>query len=270
MGSLIHIEAGRKGLTKELHQLANMRIRLLDSDDGGVTVHNTAESSLVAEALYGRRCRSPVGWFKVGERELYGPDFVHQAIKKVKVIQEQLRTAQSRQKSYSDVRRRDMEFEVVDWVFLKISPMKGVMHFGKKGKLSPRYIGPYIILRRIRQVAYELELPSELEFLYVVFHVSMLRKCIGDPSRVVPIKDVQLTEDLSYDEVPVDILDRQVSKQRTKDVASVKVLWRNKNIEEITWEAEEKMKSKYPYLFQSEDNEDAWGKQDTIQGKTTL
>ncbi|XP_070035369.1 uncharacterized protein, partial [Nicotiana tomentosiformis] len=166
------------------------------------------------EALYGRRCRSPVGWFEVGETELYGPDLIHQAIEKVKVIQERLRTAQSRQKSYSDVRRRDLEFEVGDWVFLKISPMKGVMRFGKKGKLSPRYIGP---------------------------------KCIGDPSRVVPIKDVQVTKDLSYDEVPVAILDRQVRKLRTKDVASVKVLWRNKNIEEMTWEAEEEMKSKYPY-----------------------
>jgi len=142
------------------------------------------------EALYGRRCRSPVGWFEVGETELYGPDLIHQAIEKVKVIQERLRTAQSRQKSYFDVRRRDLEFEVGDWVFLRISPMKGIMRFGKKGKLSPRYIGPYKILRRIGQVAYELELPSELEFVHPVFHVSMLRKCIGDPSRVVPIKDV--------------------------------------------------------------------------------
>uniref|UniRef100_A0A1U7YRA6 Uncharacterized protein LOC104247112 n=2 Tax=Nicotiana sylvestris TaxID=4096 RepID=A0A1U7YRA6_NICSY len=164
------------------------------------------------EALYGRRCRSPVGWFEVGETELYGPDLIHQAIEKVKVIQERLRTAQSRQKSYSDVRRRDLEFEVGDWVFLRISPMKGIMRFGKKGKLSPRYIGPYKILRRIGQVAYELELPSELEFVH-------------------------------------PILDRQVRKLRTKDVASVKVLWRNKNMEEMTWEAEEEMKSKYPYLF---------------------
>ena len=222
------------------------------------------------EALYGRRCRSPVGWFEVGETELYGPDLIHQAIEKVKVIQERLRTAQSRQKSYSDVRRRDLEFEVGDWVFLRISPMKGIMHFGKKGKLSPRYIGPYKILRRIGQVAYELELPSELEFVHPVFHVSMLRKCIGDPSRVVPIKDVQVTEDLSYEEVPVAILDRQVRKLRTKDVASVKVLWRNKNMEEMTWEAEEEMKSKYPYLFQSEDNKDAGGRQDTLEGETAL
>ncbi|XP_070011069.1 uncharacterized protein [Nicotiana sylvestris] len=166
IGSLVHIESGRQGLTKELHQLANMRIRLLDSDGGGVTVQNTLESSLVAE------------------------------------------------------------------------------------------------------VSYELELPSELEFVHPVFHVSMLRKCIGHPSRVVPFKDVQVIEDLTYEEVPVAILDRQVRKLRTKDVASVKVLWRNNNIEEMTWEAEEEMESKYPYLFHNEDNKDAGGTQDTLEGET--
>ncbi|XP_070010044.1 uncharacterized protein [Nicotiana sylvestris] len=120
-------------------------------------------------------------------------------------------------------------------------------------------------------VAYELELPSELEFVHPVFHVSMLRKCIGDPSRVVPFKDVQVIEDLSYEEeVPVAILDRQVRKLRTKDVASVKVLWRNRNMEEMTWEAEEEMKSKYPYLFQKEDNADSKGTQDALEGQTAL
>ncbi|XP_070013138.1 uncharacterized protein [Nicotiana sylvestris] len=175
------------------------------------------------EALYGRISRSPVGWFEVGETELYGPYLINQAIEKVKVIQERLRTAQSRQKSYSNVRRRDLEFEVGDCVFLRVSLMKGVMHFGKKGKLSPRYISLYNILRRIGHVSYELELPSELEFVHPVFHVYMLRKYIGDPSRAVPIKDVQVTEDLSYEEVPVAILDRQVHKLRTKDVSFVKI-----------------------------------------------
>ncbi|XP_070004490.1 uncharacterized protein [Nicotiana sylvestris] len=137
---------------------------------------------------------------------------------------------QSRQKSYSDVRRRDLEFEVGDWVFLRISPMKGVMRFRKK-----------------------------------VFPVSMLRKCIGDPSRVILIKDVQVTEDLSSEEVPVAIVDQQVHKLRTKDVASVKVLWRNKNMKEMTRKAEEEMKSKYTYLFQNEDNKDAGGTHDILE-----
>ena len=201
------------------------------------------------EALYGRKCRSPIGWFDVGETKLIGPDVIQQAVDKVKLIQERLLAAQSRQKSYADNRRRDLEFQIGDWVFLKVSPMRGVMRFGRKGKLSPRYIGPYQIVRKIGKVAYELDLPSDLEAVHPVFHVSMLRKCIGDPSRVFPVDDIQVTEELSYEEKPVAILDRQVRRLRTKDVASVKVLWQNNNREEMTWEAEDEMKNKYPYLF---------------------
>ncbi|XP_070050581.1 uncharacterized protein [Nicotiana tomentosiformis] len=127
--------------------------------------------------------------------------------------------------------------------------MKGVIRFRKKGKLSPRYIGPYKIICKVGQIAYELDLPSYLESVHPVFHMSMLRKCIGDPSRVVPVDDVQVTEKLLNKETPIAILDRQVRRLRTKDVASVKVLWRNNNVEEMTWEAEEGMKSRYPHLF---------------------
>ncbi|XP_060193306.1 uncharacterized protein LOC132622672 [Lycium barbarum] len=123
------------------------------------------------------------------------------------------------------------------------------MRFGKKGKLSPRYIGPYLIIRKIGKVAYELDLPADLGAVHPVFHVSMLRKCIGDPSRVFPVEDIQVTEELSYEEQPIAILDRQVKRLRNKDMASVKVLWRNNNREEMTWEAEEHMKKKYPHLF---------------------
>ena len=123
------------------------------------------------------------------------------------------------------------------------------MRFGKKGKLSPRYIGPYQIVRKIGEVTYELDLPSDLEAVHPVFHVSMLRKCIGNPSRIFPVDDIQVTEQLSYDEQPVTILDRQVRRLRTKEVPSVKVLWRNNNREEMTWEAEDEMKKKYPHLF---------------------
>ena len=131
--------------------------------------------------------------------------------------------------------------------------MKGVMRFGKKGKLSPRYIGPYQITKRFGQVAYELELPQELSMVHPAFHVSMLRKCIGDPSRITPIEDVQVKEDLTYEEVPIAILDRQVRKLRNKEIASVKVLWRNQQAEEITWEAEDIMRSRYPYLFKAKE-----------------
>ncbi|XP_049378370.1 uncharacterized protein LOC125843200 [Solanum stenotomum] len=143
---------------------------------------------------------------------------------------------------------RGLEFSIGDWVFLKVSP-KGVMRFGKKGKLSPRYIGAYKIIRRVGQVAYELELPQELSSVHPVFHVSMLRKCICDPSHITPTEYVQVTGDLTYEEVPIAILDRQVWKLRNKEVASVKVLWRNQQVEEVKWEAEEAMKLKYPHLF---------------------
>ena len=128
------------------------------------------------EALYGRKCRSSIGWFEVGEIALIGQDLVFEAMDKVRLIRERLKSAQSRQKSYSDNRRKNIEFEVNDWVYLKISPMKGVVKFGKKGKLSPRYIGPYKILRKVGKVAYELDLPNDLAMVHPVFHVSLLRK----------------------------------------------------------------------------------------------
>ena len=157
--------------------------------------------------------------------------------------------AHSRQKSYADNRKRDLEFEVGDWVNLKISPMKGVMRLGKKGKLSPRYVGPYEILKRVGKVAYELKLPIELAPVHPVFHISMLKKCIGDPVSILPLEGLGVNEKFSHEEVPVEILDRQVKKLRNKEVASVKVLWRNHLVEGATWEAEADMKSRYPHLF---------------------
>ncbi|WMV40984.1 hypothetical protein MTR67_034369 [Solanum verrucosum] len=118
----------------------------------------------------------------------------------------------------------ELEFEVDDWVYLKVSPMKGVMRFGKKGKLIPRYIGPYRISKRVGNVAYELELPQELAAVHPVFHIS---KCMGDPSLIIPTKDIGIKDSLSYEDILVQILDRQVRKLSTKKVASVKVFWRS-------------------------------------------
>ncbi|WMV44923.1 hypothetical protein MTR67_038308 [Solanum verrucosum] len=124
--------------------------------------------------------------------------------------------------------------------------MKGVMRYGKKGKLSPRYIGPYRIAKRMGNVAYELELSCELAAVHLVFHISILKKCIGDPSLILPTENIRITDSLSYEEILVQIL----------DVASIKVLWRNQIVEEATWEAEEDMKKRYPYLFESGGNAD--------------
>ena len=171
--------------------------------------HSSIQIALY-EALYWRRCRSRVGWFEVGETTLIGPDSVLYAMEKVQLIRDILKTAQSRQKSYTDVRRRELEFQVDDWVFLKVSPMKEVLRFGRKWKLSPRYVGLYKILKRIGKVAYELELPAKLAALHPVFRISLLKKCVGDPDSIVPLESVAMKDSLSYADVPVDILDHQV------------------------------------------------------------
>ncbi|KAL5564595.1 hypothetical protein UlMin_027759 [Ulmus minor] len=135
-----------------------------------------------------------------------------------------MKTAQSHQKSYADRRRRPLEFQVGDSIFLKVAPMKGVMRFGKKGKLSPRYIRPFEILERIGKVTYRLALPPELSVVHNVFHVSMLRKYILDPSHVLESEPIKVREDLTYEEQPVQILDRKDKTLCNKVIPLVKVL----------------------------------------------
>ncbi|KAL4013434.1 hypothetical protein IC575_025604 [Cucumis melo] len=128
------------------------------------------------EALYGKCCRSPVCWGEVGEQRMLGPELVQTTNAAIQKIRARMLTAQSRQKSYADVRRKDLEFKVGDMVFLKVAPMKGVLRFAKKGKLSPRFVGPFEILERIGPVAYRLALPHRS--LHGVFHISILRKYV--------------------------------------------------------------------------------------------
>ena len=142
-----------------------------------------------------------------------------------------------------------MIYKVVDRVFLRVSPWKGVMRFGKKGKLSPRYIGPFEITECIGTTAYRLALPPELSKLHNAFHVSLLKPYNADPSHVLTAEPVELEENLSYVEQPVQILDRKEQVLRTKTIPMVKVLWRSQAVEEATWETEESMRERYPYLF---------------------
>ncbi|KAA3461756.1 DNA/RNA polymerases superfamily protein [Gossypium australe] len=157
--------------------------------------------------------------------------------------------ASDRQKSYADLKRKDIEFAIGDRVFLKVSPWKKVLRFGRKGKLSLRFIGPYRMLKRVGPVAYQLELPSELSQIHEVFHVSMLRCYCLDPSHVVPVEEIDVMLDLSFEEEPVQILDHDVKVLRKKSVSLVKVWWRNHSSEEATWESEEAMRQQYPHLF---------------------
>ncbi|XP_075077437.1 uncharacterized protein LOC107815846 [Nicotiana tabacum] len=203
------------------------------------------------EALYGRRYRSPIRWFEAGETNLLGSDLVQEAIDNVQLIRQRLLTTQSRQKSYAYKRRRDLVFTIGDKVFLRVSPMKGVMRFGKRDKLSPMFIGLYEILDRVGAVAYRLVLPLELSFIHPVFYVSILRKYISDSSQVLEAPTIPFDEKLSYEEEPMAIVVRQIRKLRSKEIVFVKVLWRNHTVEEATWEIEDAMRVKYPHLFQS-------------------
>ena len=186
------------------------------------------------EALYGRKCRSPLCWTEVGEKQIEGLDLIRETSKKVPLIQERLRTAFSRQRSYADLKRRDVQFNEDDHVFLKISPMNGVKRFGMKEKLASRYIGPYHILDRVKKVSYRLALPPQMSQVHPVFHISLLRKYVADPTHVLPVQEVALKEDFSYVEHPVAIVDKQSKMLRNKEVALVKVQWHGHSMEECT------------------------------------
>ena len=155
------------------------------------------------------------------------PEFVENTTNSVKKIQARMKSAQSRQKSYADKRRRPLEFQVGYSVFLKISPFKGIIRFGKRGKLNPRYIGPYEILERVKKAAYRLALPPNLATVHSVSHVSMLRKYVPEESHVLKREPIEIHEDLSLHERPVWILDFKVKTLRNKEILLVKVLWRN-------------------------------------------
>ena len=159
------------------------------------------------EALYGRPCRSPLCWTEVGESSITGPDLIKDISEKVSLIRHRLLMAQSKQKSYVDVRRRPLEFEVGDHVFLKVMPKRGVVRFGKHGKLLPRFIRPFEILERICTVAYRLALPPSMIGVHEVFHVSMLRKYTPDPAHVVDWGQIEIDTDETFEEGPVCILD---------------------------------------------------------------
>jgi hypothetical protein len=202
------------------------------------------------EALYGRPCRSPVCWAEVGDKELLGPEIVQETTEKITIIRDRIRTAQSRQKSYADLKRRTVEFAVGDFVFLKVSPMKGVVRFGKKKKkLSPRFVGPFEVLEKVGDLAYRLALPLSMSGVHNVFHVSMLRKYIQDESHVIDLGKIKVNEDTTYVVTPVRILDKATKQLRRKDVDLVKVLWSQHDEGDASWELESEMRTKYPYLF---------------------
>ncbi|XP_076918628.1 uncharacterized protein LOC143579123 [Bidens hawaiensis] len=204
---------------------------------GSTKMYHSSIKAAPFEALYGRKCRSPLCWAKVGEKQLTGLEIVQETTNRVSQIKERLKAAADRQKSYADNRRRPLEFQVGDRVLLKVSPWKGVVRFGKKGKLSPRYIGPFRIIGRIDHVAYQLELPQELSGIYDVFHVSNLKKCLSDESLITSVDDVRVDDKLRFVEEPVEVMDWKIQKLRRNRIKLVKVRWNSRLGPKFTWES---------------------------------
>ena len=177
------------------------------------------------EALYGRSYRSPICWMEVGERSITSPDLIRDTFEKVDLIRNRLLMAQIQHKSYTDRRRRPLEFEVGDHVFLKVIPKRGVVRFGKQGKLSPRYIEPFKILEMVGTVAYWLASPSSLLSVHEVFHVSMLLKYTPDPTHVVDWGELVVDADGTFKEGLMRIMDSREHFLQRKTVRLVKVLW---------------------------------------------
>ncbi|GJR40220.1 putative reverse transcriptase domain-containing protein [Tanacetum coccineum] len=198
------------------------------------------------EVLYGRKCRSPVCWAEVGDAQLTDPELVQETTKKIVQIKQRIQAARDRQKSYANVRHKPLEFQVGDRVMLKVSPWKGVVRFGKRGKLNPRYIRPFMVLAKVRTVAYRLELPQQLSRVHSTFHVSNLNKCLSDEPLAVPLEEIHIDDKLRFVEEPVEIMDREVKRLKQSRIPIINVRWNSKKGPEFTWERKDQFRRSIP------------------------
>ncbi|GKC58693.1 putative reverse transcriptase domain-containing protein [Tanacetum coccineum] len=220
--------------------------------DAEFSYNNSYHASIKAapyEALYGQKCRSPVCWAEVGEAQLTGPEMIQETTEKIVLIKQRIQAAYDRQKSYADLKRKPMEFKVGDRVILKVSPWKGVVRFGKRGKLNPRYVGPFKVLAKVGKVTYRLELPQELSWVYHTFHVSNLKKCYADELLAMPLEGIHVDDKLQFVEEPVEIMEREIKRLKRSLIPLVKVRWNSRRGLEFTWEREDSFKKKHPHLF---------------------
>jgi hypothetical protein len=198
------------------------------------------------ELLYGQRCRTPLNWTEPGEKVIFGPNIVEEAEIIVHHVQENFKATKSRQETYTNKRRRPLEFEVGDHVYLRVSPMKGIKRFGVKRKLVPRYIGLFPILKECGTVAYKLDLPPSLAGVHDLFHMSQLKKCLKALVDIVLPEVTPLEADLSYPKHPINVLNQKDHVTRRKTIMFFKIQWNNNSEEEATWESEDFLRSCHP------------------------
>ncbi|GJX15204.1 putative reverse transcriptase domain-containing protein [Tanacetum coccineum] len=222
---------------------------ILDRDSRFTSSYYSSMRCAPFEALYGRKFRSPIMWAEVREGQLIGPEIVQETTEKISQIKDRLKVAHDRQKNYADKRRKPLEFSVGDYVLLKVSPWKGVVRFGKKRKLAPRFFRPFKIIEKVGSVAYRLDLPEELNGVHDTFHVSNLKKCLADLTLQFPLDEIRFDDKLNFVEEPVEILEREFKKLKCSRIAIVKVWQNSKRSPEFTWEREDQMKLKYLHLF---------------------
>nr|GEY23373.1 putative reverse transcriptase domain-containing protein [Tanacetum cinerariifolium] len=222
-----------------------LRVCVIDFGKGRVkhlplcefSYNNSYQASIKAapyEALYGQKCRSPMCWAEVREAQLTGPELIQEKTKKIVLIKQRIQSAHDRQKSYADLKRKPMEFEVGDRVMLKVSLWKGIVRFGKRGKLNPSYVGPFKVLAKVRTVAYMLELPQELSKVHHTFHVSNLKKCYADEPLVTLLERIHVDDRLQFMEEPVKIMDREIKRLKRSKIPLVKVRWNSRRGPEFT------------------------------------
>jgi hypothetical protein len=192
-----------------------------------------------------------LSWSQTDKRKIFGPDLVIKAEDKVKTIQTNLKAAQSQQKSYADIRRRQIQFQIRDLIYLRASPTRVVQRFSVKGKLAPRYVGPFEITEICGPVAYRHQLPPQLAAIHDVFHVSQLRKCIKTPTEIIESQITDIQPDLSYVEHPIKVLDAKERSTRRETIKMYKIQWNHHTEEEATWETESCLQHNFPDFLQA-------------------